>query len=221
MPRDRCGPKGAERESSSGECLDWKRQNRKWLFFQDADAFGGLLIVWRGIGWPGFRGDGPELGHGHDEFYGDLGLAHEGGADEGDPAEDFFFAGHIFEADDLLQVHGSGKQDQRAVLVDDDRVGLLGDGALGVVLEADAEGHAGADALAAATVLREEVGRYRDAHDCYASKLRRDSQIFAPQVCPRRHGVGRLDVSQGSRERAAREVGGRGAFVFGAAEAAP
>ena len=133
------------------------------LFLEANDGFGG------GFGFGG--GQVPEAGHGHDEFDGDLGFAHEGGTDQGHAAEQFFAENQIFEANDLLDFDWRGEQQERAVLVDDDGVGLLGDGVFAGVLKADADRHPGAVPLAAPAILRKQIGRGHDSHKDNVAKL--------------------------------------------------
>jgi hypothetical protein len=110
-------------------------------------------------GWGGF-GVGavaPEFGGWHYEFDGDLRFAHETGAQAGYAAEQLFFGVDVLDVDDLLEAHFGGKQDQRAVRIDDDGVGLFGDGVLFGVLEAHQNGNAHVHTFAAAAILRRQI----------------------------------------------------------------
>jgi hypothetical protein len=65
-------------------------------------------------GWSGFGGGGaifPEFGGWHYEFDGDLGFAHEAGAQAGYAAEQFFLGVDVLDADDLLDVYLGGEKD--------------------------------------------------------------------------------------------------------------
>jgi hypothetical protein len=99
----------------------------------------------------------PKFGRGHDEFNGHLRLAHEAGAEARDAAEQFFLRATVLYANDLLKRYGSGEQDQRAVRVHNDGVGLFLDGVLLGVLEAHQYGNANVNAFAAPAILRRQV----------------------------------------------------------------
>jgi hypothetical protein len=109
--------------------------------------------------WCGFGGGAiaPEFWGGHDEFDGYLGFTHEAGAQAGYAAEQLFFGVDVLDVDDLLEAHFGGKQDQRAVRIDDDGVGLFGDGVLFGVLEAHQNGNAHVHTFAAAAILRRQI----------------------------------------------------------------
>ena len=113
-----------------------------------------------GGGGFGFGGGGvvaPEFGGWHYEFDSYLRLAHEAGAQSSDAEEHFFFGVDVLDVDDLLDVYLGGEQDQRAVRVDDDGVGLFLDRVLFGVLEAYQYGNAHVHALAPAAILRRQV----------------------------------------------------------------
>jgi len=114
----------------------------------------------------GFGGGGvvaPEFRGWHYEFDSYLRLAHEAGAEASDAAEQLFLGVDVLDMDDLLDVYLAGEQDERAVRVDDDGVGLFLDGVLLCVLEAYQYGNAHVYALAPAAILRRQVVRM-DGH---------------------------------------------------------
>jgi len=111
-------------------------------------------------GWSGVGGGGavtPEFGGWHYEFDGYLCFAHEAGAQAGYAAEQLFLGVDVLDADDLLDVHLGGEQDERAVRIDDDGMGFFFDGIFLGVLEAYQNGNAHVYALAAAAILRRQV----------------------------------------------------------------
>jgi hypothetical protein len=71
----------------------------------------------------------------------------------------------------LLDFDRSGEQQQRAMLVHDDGVGLLRNGMFAGILEADADRHPGAVTLAAPAILREQIGRGHDGHKDNVARL--------------------------------------------------
>jgi hypothetical protein len=119
----------------------------------------------RRAGWCGFRGGAvaPEFWGWHYEFDGDLGFAHEAGAEAGYAAKQLFFGLDVLDSDDLLDVYFGGEKDQRAVGIDDDGVSLFFDGIFLGVLEAHQNGNAHVHALAATAILRRQVVRM-DGH---------------------------------------------------------
>ena len=107
-----------------------------------ADNNWGRVNLAAGRGRFGRRPIFPEFGGWHYEFDGDLGFAHEAGAQAGYAAEKLFFGVDVLNADDLLDVDPGGEKDQRAVRIDDDGVGLFFDRVLLGVLEAHQNGNA-------------------------------------------------------------------------------
>jgi len=71
----------------------------------------------------------------------------------------------------LLDFYRRGEQQERAVLVDDDGVGLLGDGVFAGVLEADADRHPSAVTLAAPAILREQIVGGHDRHNYNVARV--------------------------------------------------
>lgn len=123
--------------------------------------------LFRGAGWLfgfGFGRGAPKTGHRHDEFDGDLGLAHKAGSHTGDPAEQFLSGDEVFDVNHLLDMYGGRQKYQRSVVVDDYGVRVLRDGVLVGVLEADSDGNPAADAFTAPAILRQQVRLGHDGH---------------------------------------------------------
>jgi hypothetical protein len=129
---------------------DWREMSWRCGYEANSLAAGWCCVRCGGTVFPKFRGW-------HDEFDGHLRLAHEAGAEARDAAEQFFLRATVLDTDDLLERHGSGEQDQRAMRVDDDGVSLFLDGVLLGVLEADQYGNADVNTFAAPAILRRQV----------------------------------------------------------------
>ena len=111
--------------------------------FRRADQFplrvGARLRILR-LFW--FCGDLPEAGRWHDELNSHLRLAHKALAYTGDAAQQFFPDVGVLDAYDLIHFDGSGHQDQRAVIVHDNRFGFFRQGLLARVAQPHDYGNA-------------------------------------------------------------------------------
>lgn len=129
-------------------------------------------------------GDAPEFGVRADELDGYLSLTHECGAHMSHTAEQFLPSRVVFEHDKTVHADAHGENQERAVGVDDNRVG--GFGLRLLILQAHHDGYPGFDPFAAPTELRTEVFIEITRHICTLATPPRIHNWEAEGVCQQR-----------------------------------